>query len=118
MSVGEDVFGAGIKLDRDMDMVVDGTGDIDYESGLAELRKDLAFRTKIELDSRLGQPLNETQSQILSVKATRIIQLDPRIQSVNETIVEQNSSNNEVTISVDVTANDGTTYEFVYPVSG
>lgn len=116
MSANEEVFGAGIALDESMDIVVDNTGDLDATYGIDELEKDLAFRLKIRMEGDLGSRLTKTQEKILSVKSSRIVQQDPRIDGVDNVTAQSNSLRDEMEISIDVLANDGTTYSFVVPV--
>jgi len=115
MTTEEEAFGSGIKLTEDLDLAIDGTGDIGFESGIDELGKDLAFQTKRRLDVRIGHKITNTEEEITKVKATRIIQQDERISSVENIEIGQTGPD-ILTLDVEIVADDGTNYDFVIPV--
>jgi hypothetical protein len=115
MTSEEEAFGSGIELTQDLDLAIDNTGDIGFESGIDELGKDLAFQTKRRLNVRIGHKITNTEKEITKLKATRIIQEDERISSVEDVEVGQ-TGEDILTLDVDIVADDGTNYSFVIPV--
>lgn len=112
----EEIFGSGIKLDQDFDMVIDGTGDIGFERGLDELQKDFAFNTARNLHRRIGTPLSKTEKEITKVKVARILQQDQRVQSVDSVSIIDPDDDDEIVLEVSITVDDDSTYDLVIPV--
>lgn len=100
-------FGAGIHLDEQLDFSVDSTGDLDGESGIDELQKDLAYNMILNLQEFLGSPPTSTLEAQIVGRAKQVANADSRIDVVvsGETEVSFDSSNEEIELSMTVIAN-------------
>lgn len=76
-------LGAGPRLDRNFDLDVGGTGDLESVSGSAELEKDLAFQTARSLEAEFGQISDEETASRLRTRVMDIILADTRVINVN-----------------------------------
>lgn len=79
-----DELGAGIALDEDLDVSVGSTGDLKNESGVDELRKDLAFNMILSLQQYLGSPPGGNLEEKVAATAYRVALADSRIESVDK----------------------------------
>lgn len=119
----EEVFGSGIKINEQpygndefaWDLVVDNTGDLDSESGLNELEKDIAFNVGRFLERRVGQQLTQTTIERTALTVRRIMINDPRIESIDRFGTRQ-PEQNTLEVGAVITASDEQQYDFVFPV--
>lgn len=103
-----DPFGAGVYLDEQLDFSVDSTGDLEGESGVDELQKDLAFQMVISLSKYLGQPPSGNLNEKISGTARRVAEIDSRVDFVDsrKTEVSFSTDRQEITLKMVVETND------------
>lgn len=102
-------FGAGIHLDEQFDFSVDSTGDLESESGVDELQKDLAFQMVISLDKYIGQPPTGNLNEKVAGTARRVAEIDSRVGFVDarKTEVSFSTDRQEITLKMYVQTDDG-----------
>lgn len=117
----EHTLGSGIKLTSDWDLEVDNTGDIATVSGQKEIEKDLAMLLSIQLEKKVGQSIDPTQTanslKQIELLVHRTLLADARVPSV-ETVDARltEDETDSITIEVEVTADDGHNYDLVVEV--
>lgn len=80
-------FGGGPTLDKYWDFEINGSGDINTDSGQVELEKDLGYRVEPVLRSFLGSiPSVETEEQ-LKTSVRTVLAGDERVRGIRETVV-------------------------------
>lgn len=113
MTVNEDeakkYFGSGPALDRQLDLVVNPTGDLKKEEGIDELKKDLAIQMMISLSTFLGRPPSGNLQAKISNTVKRVALDDERINSVVEGSVDVSFSDDrkEIDVSLSVRTQNG-----------
>jgi len=108
-------LGGGPALNRNWDFDVDETGDIAKVTGTSELEKDLAFRSEVVLQDFLGRPIDSTLAQKIRGTLRSAFTEDERIESVTSIEFERTGTD-ELTITVELVAEDNESYELVFPV--
>lgn len=99
-----DNLGSGISFDQDFDLIVGTTGDLANESGVDELKKDLAMQMVISLDRYIGQsPTGNLKEQVAGT-AARVANADSRVRSVrkSETLVEFSDDREQISLKMQV----------------
>lgn len=76
-------LGAGVKLDRQFDIDIDNTGDVDSVSGAAELEKDAAIQTSNSVRQDIGTISDEATALRLRDRVYDVLLADSRVQAVN-----------------------------------
>lgn len=75
-------LGSGVRLDKDFDISIDRTGDVETVSGLNELEKDLSMQMAFSLNQFVGAPpSDDTRSSAKRVVA-QVLNADERIQRI------------------------------------
>jgi hypothetical protein len=113
--MSEEDFGGGIQLDEDWDFEIDSTGDIKTAKGVAELEKDLAFRSTVAIQPYLGQPIDNTLAEKVRNILREAMLQDDRIEAV-ESISFERTGRDEITVTVTVITSDASEYELIFPV--
>lgn len=102
-------FGSGVLLDENFDFEVGNTGDLQHESGVDELEKDLAMQMVISLSQYLGEPGSGNVVNKIAGTAARVALLDSRVRSVSKekTDVKFDRVNGEIDVKLLVNTRDG-----------
>lgn len=95
-------LGSGISLEENFDLNLDTTGDIDSESGIDELQKDLAVATTLVLKQYLGEPPEKGVENRVSDVAKKMVENDVRVNRVVQGSVEVEYSDNRQELSVEM----------------
>lgn len=106
MSANEDeLFGSGIQLDQNNDIVISSTGDVSASSGVEELSKDIAFQLQLRVRDEIGaRNTKEARTRIRSI-VREILLEEPRVDSVVN-IETGVSGTDEVEVVMTVIAED------------
>lgn len=98
-------FGGGIDLTSDLDITLNGVGDLQTISGQDELAKDLALQSIIELENiDTRRKTNETKTTVKRIVRDIVI-ADPRIDRLLDIDVRFNGTDS-IEIITDVLASD------------
>jgi hypothetical protein len=77
-------YGNGLSLDENLDLIITN-GDLDSDSEIAELQKDLAYRLIKVLDDAIGKPFDRGFEKELSDEVTTELLEDQRVSAVPDT---------------------------------
>lgn len=106
-------LGAGPVLDEKFDFRVDSRGDVDTDSGIDELAKDLSYNIYPRLEGFLGSIPSDTNEEIeIAVRTT--IQSDPRVRTIRNLQVQHDRDG--IAISADILSKSGS-FTFVEEVN-
>lgn len=100
------VTGAGLSLDDQWDLSVDTTsGDLEADSGINELEKDLAFAVARGINNSkfTGGVMSDGQVADLGLYLKRLLRSDPRVISVDSVDVRTSNRNQRVDADIVLT---------------
>jgi len=112
-------FGNGPSLDDDFDFTISSTGDLTVAREAEELNKDLSMQLTVVLQEFLGEtPGTNVETRALS-KAIEVVELDTRIDSVQQetSSVTLSSNGRELTTDLDIITRNGNVENFSFTVS-
>jgi hypothetical protein len=109
-------FGAGPYLTKDLDFEITTTGDIRTTSGVAELEKDIALQSLINLRNEIGVRDTPQNRARFRSQVRDILLADPRINRVTSVSVTFSRRNEAAEIIADVIT-DNTEQELVFEVA-
>ncbi len=108
-------YGAGIALDRELDLEIDATGDIESVDGVDELEKDISFQLIRVLSDEVGLPISRKEESRIARLARITIEADPRISQVESLSADIRRGAQEIEIDASVRAGDAVE-QFVFEV--
>lgn len=113
-------YGSSPTLDEDNDFVVDSTGDIkstlQEPSTTAEVEKDLAFFSQIQLQSQIGSAITPSTTAVIRNRVREIANDDSRVDNVLSVEVRQVKDGYEISMSIQL-VDDDTNFELVFEVN-
>ena len=110
-------FGAGPKLDENLDFEIGPTGDIEYVNGQEELEKDLAMQMVFTLQRFLGHPPSgNIDAKVIDV-ASKVATADVRVTRVDRerSSVEWADNRRRIIVKLVVVVGDET-YDLVFNI--
>lgn len=87
MATDEERFGSGIALDRQWDLVLDGTGDLAATFGVNELEKDIAFNVATRVTEEIGSKKDESAYSSIKAVVVDVLSADSRVRRVQSVSV-------------------------------
>lgn len=112
-------YGAGIKLDQNLDLTVSEIGDIGTVNGLDELEKDLSFQLNFTLRRFLGEkPTNNLKARVRNV-TKQVVELDTRVRRFDERVSEvrfPDRRSETISITAPIVTESGEQFELVFEV--
>lgn len=110
-----DDLGAGPVLDEYFDFQVDGRGDVDTDSGVDEIAKDLSYNLQPLLMRYLGTIPGTTGDGNIEAVVQTSLQSDPRVRSAMNIDIQHDADG--IAVSADIITAEGS-FEFVEEVPG
>ena len=76
------LYGKGIELDGNWDIVVDGSRDVSVNRGVGELEKDLTFKVRRAISGIIGRHITPSLRERAKSRAERVLNQDERVEEV------------------------------------
>jgi hypothetical protein len=113
-------FGSGLTLDEDFDLRVDQAGDLDTESGIEELSKDLSLQLSFSLRVYLGERASENLKAEVKNTTKNVVELDTRVRRFREERSEvffSGRGTETIELTVPIITENNESYELVVEVN-